>query len=224
MAEKIKQTAGQEQLGQFAPDFAHFNDDVLFGENWNNADISVKTRAAITVVALISSGITDDSLKYHLENAKRYGVTQREIAAIITHIAFYVGWPKAWAAFHLAKEIWDLDEDGFETSECFEISDDANATEAYTFHAILEFGLGDFTDTEYICKVSKAELKLIQQAKEQKIAFDEDDNCKALYARIRQEIYDQEEERYLDMVYDDESGYDDEEVVPFDEIIFYISF
>ena len=83
MAEKIVQTAGRSQLGEFAPEFAHFNDDVLFGENWNNQDIDVKTRSIITVVALMSQGITDSSLKYHIQNAKNHGVTQKEIAAIM---------------------------------------------------------------------------------------------------------------------------------------------
>ena len=86
--EKITQNAGRKSLGQFAPDFAHFNDDVLFGENWNNHDIDLKTRCIITVVALMSSGITDSSLKYHLENAKAHGVTKEEIAAVVTHVAF----------------------------------------------------------------------------------------------------------------------------------------
>ncbi len=105
--EKITQTAGRNQLGDFAPDFAHFNDDVLFGENWNNQDIDLKTRCIITVVALMSSGITDSSLIYHLENAKAHGVTKAEIAAIVTHVGFYVGWPKAWAVFRLAKDVWN---------------------------------------------------------------------------------------------------------------------
>ena len=83
---KIIQTAGRNALGEFAPEFAHFNDDVLFGENWNNQDIDVKTRSIITVVALMASGITDSSLKYHLQNAKNHGVTQKEIAAVITHV------------------------------------------------------------------------------------------------------------------------------------------
>ena len=104
--EKITQTAGRNQLGGFAPDFAHFNDDVLFGENWNNPDLDLKTRCVITVVALMSSGITDSSLIYHLENAKAHGVTRAEIAAIVTHVGFYVGWPKAWAVFRLAKDVW----------------------------------------------------------------------------------------------------------------------
>ena len=104
----IKQTAGRDSLGNFAPNFAHFNDDILFGENWNDPSLDIKTRCIITVVALISSGITDNSLKYHLENAKNNGVTKEEMAGIITHVSFYVGWPKAWAAFNLAKEIYKI--------------------------------------------------------------------------------------------------------------------
>ncbi len=103
---KIVQTAGRDALGEFAPEFAHFNDDILFGENWNNEDIDLKTRSIITAVALMAQGITDSSLKYHLENAKNHGVTKKEIAAIVTHVAFYAGWPKAWAVFNLAKEVW----------------------------------------------------------------------------------------------------------------------
>ena len=104
--EKIVQTAGRKSLGEFAPEFAHYNDDILFGENWNNGDIDLKTRCIITVVALMSTGMTDSSLKYHLENAKNAGVTKEEIAAVITHVAFYAGWPKGWAVFNMAKEVW----------------------------------------------------------------------------------------------------------------------
>ncbi|MDO4480865.1 MAG: carboxymuconolactone decarboxylase family protein [Erysipelotrichaceae bacterium] len=109
--DKIVQTAGENQLGEFAPEFAHYNDDILFGENWNNQDIDTKTRSIITVVALMSSGILDSSIKYHLQNAKDHGVTRREIAAIITHVAFYAGWPKGWAVFNLAKEVWNVKEE-----------------------------------------------------------------------------------------------------------------
>ena len=103
---KIVQTAGRDALGDFAPDFAHYNDDVLFGENWNNTDIDLKTRSLLTVTALVSMGVTDSSLTYHLQNVKNHGVSKAEIAAAITHIAFYAGWPKAWGAFRLAKEVW----------------------------------------------------------------------------------------------------------------------
>ena len=103
----IKQTAGKDSLGDFAPNFAHYNDDILFGENWNDPSIDLKTRCIITVTSLISMGITDNSLKYHMQNAKKNGVTKEEMAGIITHISFYVGWPKAWSAFNIAKEIYD---------------------------------------------------------------------------------------------------------------------
>ena len=106
MKEKIVQTAGREQLGQFAPTFAHLNDDVLFGEVWNEETIDTKTKCIITVVSLMASGMTDSSLSYHLQNAKAHGVTKEEIAAIITHATMYVGWPKGWAVFRLAKEVW----------------------------------------------------------------------------------------------------------------------
>ena len=106
MSETIVQTAGRNALGEFAPEFAHFNDDVLFGENWNNKDIDLRTRSLITVVALMAQGMTDSSLKYHIQNAKNHGVTRNEMAAAITHTAFYAGWPKAWATFRLAKEVY----------------------------------------------------------------------------------------------------------------------
>ena len=107
MTNKIVQTAGRDNLGNFAPEFAHYNDDILFGENWNNQDISLNTRSLITVIALMSQGITDNSLKYHLQNAKNHGVSREEISAAITHTAFYAGWPKAWAVFNLAQEVWN---------------------------------------------------------------------------------------------------------------------
>ena len=107
MSKRITQTAGRNQLGEFAPMFAHLNDDVLFGEVWNEEALDVKTKCIITVVSLMASGITDSSLGYHLQNAKNNGVTNEEIAAIITHATMYVGWPKGWAVFRQAKEIWN---------------------------------------------------------------------------------------------------------------------
>ena len=112
--QKIIQTAGKEQLGEFAPEFAHLNDDILFGEVWSRNDLlSLRDRSLVTITSLISQGITDSSLTYHLETAKKNGITRTEISEIITHIAFYAGWPKAWAAFRLAKEVWaqDVSED-----------------------------------------------------------------------------------------------------------------
>ena len=100
---KIVQTAGRDQLGEFAPEFARLNDDILFGEVWSRNDLlSLRDRSLITLTSLISQGITDSSLAYHLQEAKKNGITRTEIAEIITHIAFYAGWPKAWAAFRQA--------------------------------------------------------------------------------------------------------------------------
>ena len=103
----VKVTAGRDELGAFAPKFAELNDDVLFGQVWSREEkLSARDRSIVTVTALMASGILDSSLKFHLLNAKNHGVTKEEVAEILTHAAFYVGWPKAWAAFRMAKEVW----------------------------------------------------------------------------------------------------------------------
>ncbi len=102
-----KVTAGRDELGEFAPKFAQLNDDVLFGEIWSREDkLSARDRSIVTVTALMAGGILDNSLKFHILNAKNHGVTKEEMAEILTHAAFYAGWPKAWAAFRMAKEIY----------------------------------------------------------------------------------------------------------------------
>ena len=103
----IKQTAGRDSLGEFAPKFAQLNDDVLFGEVWSReAQLSLRDRSLVTVTALMAQGLVDTSFQHHLTTAKKNGITRTEIAEILTHAAFYAGWPKAWAAFRMAKEIW----------------------------------------------------------------------------------------------------------------------
>lgn len=152
MSKKITQDAGKKALGEFAPEFAHFNDDVLFGENWNNEDISLKERCIITVVVLLSQGIADSSFKYHLINAKNHGVSKEEIAAIITHVAFYAGWPKAWAAFNLAKEVWNEETkpstplEQYQTSIFFPIGEKNDAYAKY------------FIGQSYLCPISKEQV------------------------------------------------------------------
>ena len=122
MSKKITQTAGRNQLGDFAPMFAHLNDDVLFGEVWNAEALDTKTKCIITVVSLMASRITDSSLGYHLQNAKNNGVTKAEIAAIITHATMYVGWPKGWAVFRQAKEIWNEAESAVSEKDAYQNS------------------------------------------------------------------------------------------------------
>ena len=152
---KIVQTAGRDNLGEFAPEFAHFNDDVLFGENWNNQDIDLKTRSLITVVALMSQGITDSSLQHHLQNAKNNGVSREEIAATITHTAFYAGWPKAWATFRLAKEVWNdsnypalSEKDKFQQQLMFPIGEPNDAYAKY------------FIGKSYLAPISMNQVKI----------------------------------------------------------------
>lgn len=153
MAEKIVQTAGRDALGEFAPDFAHYNDDILFGENWNNTDIDLKTRSIITVVALMSQGVTSNALKFHLMNAKNHGVSQKEIAAIITHTAFYAGWPHAWAVFGLAKEVWNgkapeqTDKDKYQNEIFFPIGEPNPYGDYFVGHS-------------YLAQVSKEQLSV----------------------------------------------------------------
>lgn len=102
-----KITAGRDVLGEFAPKFAQLNDDVLFGEVWSReSELSARDRSLITVTALMAQGLTDTSFGHHLQMAKENGITRSEIAEILTHAAFYAGWPKAWAAFRMAKDIW----------------------------------------------------------------------------------------------------------------------
>ena len=110
-----KQTAGHDSLGEFAPKFAQLNDDVLFGEVWSREDkLSLRDRSLVTICVFMGKGMVDSSLKYHLQNAKNNGITKEEMAEIITHAAFYAGWPNAWAVFNMAKEVY-ADENTKET-------------------------------------------------------------------------------------------------------------
>lgn len=105
-----KVTAGRDALGTFAPKFAELNDDVLFGQVWSREEqLSARDRSLITVTALMASGVLDSSLGYHIQTAKKNGITKEEMAEALTHAAFYAGWPKAWAAFRMAKEVYDAE-------------------------------------------------------------------------------------------------------------------
>ncbi|GHN11879.1 hypothetical protein NRIC0767_03940 [Lactobacillus delbrueckii subsp. allosunkii] len=102
MAEK--QTAGRDYLGKLAPKFAELNDDVLFGEVWAREDkLLARDRSMITIAALFSAGLYPQ-LKSHLELGKKHGITKEEAVEIVTQLAFYCGWPKAWSTFPLIEE------------------------------------------------------------------------------------------------------------------------
>ena len=105
MAEKV--SAGRETFGDFAPKYAELNDDVLFGQVWSREDrLSARDRSVVTVTAIMASGVLTPALQGHIERAQANGVTAEEMAEILTHAAFYAGWPKAWTALSMAKEVY----------------------------------------------------------------------------------------------------------------------
>ncbi len=84
----VKQTAGRDSLGEFAPQFAALNDDVLFGQVWSRENkLSLRDRSLVTVSVLMGKGILDDSLQYHLISARNNGISRAEMAEILTHTA-----------------------------------------------------------------------------------------------------------------------------------------
>ena len=121
-----KQDAGRKNLSDLAPKFAELNDDVLFGEVWSRTDkLSLKERSIVTVTCLISRGIIDNSLKSHLLNAKNNGVSKEEMVELITQLAFYAGWPLAWAAFPLIRETYKDEKTSFEPMFGLGVKNDA---------------------------------------------------------------------------------------------------
>ena len=107
MAEK--QTAGRTHLGDLAPKFAELNDDVLFGEVWSREEqLSLRDRSMITIAALFSAGLYPQ-LKSPLEIGRAHGVTRQEAVELVTQLAFYCGWPKAWSTFPLIREVYGED-------------------------------------------------------------------------------------------------------------------
>jgi 4-carboxymuconolactone decarboxylase len=101
-----KQPSGAEQaFGDFAPAFVGYTDDVLFGQVWERPQLSPKERSLITVAALTTGG-NSEQLTYHLGLAKKNGATEEELIEAITHLAFYTGWPKAYSAMAVAKQVF----------------------------------------------------------------------------------------------------------------------
>lgn len=101
-----KQTAGRQYLGDLAPKFAELNDDVLFGEVWSREEqLSARDRSLITIAALFSAGLYPQ-LKAHLMAGKENGITRDEAVEVVTQLAFYCGWPKAWSTFPLIREVY----------------------------------------------------------------------------------------------------------------------
>ena len=104
-----KQTAGRKQLGELAPKFAELNDDVLFGEIWSREEeLSPRDRSLSVISALFSAG-QFEQLKHHIALGKKNGLTQEEVVEVVTQLAFYCGWPKAWSTFPIVREVYEED-------------------------------------------------------------------------------------------------------------------
>jgi len=151
MSKKI--TAGRDLLGDIAPKFAELNDDVLFGEVWAREDkLSARDRSLITVTGLMASGILDSSLKFHLKSALENGVTREELAEAITHLGFYVGWPKTWAVFRLLKEIYSEDGTADPVSSLFGKGDYNEGYAKYFNGNIVDPGMQTAIETRELLK------------------------------------------------------------------------
>ncbi len=105
MSESKEASRAQKLMGDFAPKFAELTDDVLFGDIWQRSKLSPRERSLITVAALIANGNTEQ-LPSHLNLAKENGLTEKELAEVMIHLAFYVGWPRAISAVLVAKDVF----------------------------------------------------------------------------------------------------------------------
>ena len=99
-----KEPSGAQKLfGDFNPKLAEITDNVLFGDVWERPGLSKRDRSLVTVAALIASN-RPEQLRHHLQRARENGVTKDEVVEVITHLAFYTGWPNAINAITIARE------------------------------------------------------------------------------------------------------------------------
>ena len=105
MSESKELSVAQKLVGDFAPKLAELTDDILFGDVWERAELSKRDRSLVTVAALIANGNTEQ-LPSHLNRAKANGLSETELVEVMTHLAFYAGWPRAMSAVKVAREIF----------------------------------------------------------------------------------------------------------------------
>lgn len=98
-------TAAQRLMGDIAPKLAQLTDDVLFGDVWQRPQLSQRDRSLVTVAALIAMN-RPDQLRSHIARARTNGLTEEELVEVITHLAFYAGWPNAVSAVGVAREVF----------------------------------------------------------------------------------------------------------------------
>ena len=101
-----KEPSGAEKMfGGFAPKLVQLTDQVLFADVWERKEISKRDRSLTTVAALVALN-RPDQLRFHLGRAVENGVKEEELIEVITHLAFYAGWPSAVSAMTIAKEMF----------------------------------------------------------------------------------------------------------------------
>ncbi|MEC0093704.1 carboxymuconolactone decarboxylase family protein [Paenibacillus macquariensis] len=105
MKHKPITSTARKTIGDFAPAFVSYTEDVLFGDVWRREELSLRERSLVTVSALVAGEHTSQ-LVYHLKLAKENGLSEAELIEAITHLAFYVGWPRAASAINVAKEVF----------------------------------------------------------------------------------------------------------------------
>jgi len=98
-------SAVQKMIGDFAPKLVDLTDRVLFGEVWERPELSKRDRSLATVAALVALN-RPDQLRFHLDRALENGIRKEELIEVITHLAFYSGWPNAMSAIMMAKEVF----------------------------------------------------------------------------------------------------------------------
>jgi 4-carboxymuconolactone decarboxylase len=96
----------RESLGELAPAFVDYSENVLFGDLWRREQLSLRDRSMITISALVAGGMTEQ-LPYHLRLGIENGLQQEEVVEVMTHLAYYVGWPKAASALYVAKDVFE---------------------------------------------------------------------------------------------------------------------
>jgi 4-carboxymuconolactone decarboxylase len=106
MPSSNKESTIKKTFGDFAPKLVSLTDDILFGDVWERKELTPRDRSLITVAALIAGG-NSEQLPFHLNKAKENGLTETELKEVITHLAFYAGWPKAMSAITVAKQVFE---------------------------------------------------------------------------------------------------------------------
>ncbi len=99
-------TAARDSFGDIAPALAEYTDKILFGDVWRRANLSARDRSLITVATLVALYRTNE-LPFHLKRALENGVTRDELIELITHLAFYSGWPTANTALSIARRVFE---------------------------------------------------------------------------------------------------------------------